>query len=81
MALMMMFLLLNSILQVNSLILQSRPLRQEEWSVYNKTSTFIEELPSRLNRNKYSILIGHILLDMIESKTAIKVRQIYTKLT
>lgn len=77
MTLMMMF----SILQVNSLILQSRPLRQEEWSVYKKTSTFIEELPSRLNRNKSSILIGHILLDMIERKTAIKVRQIYTKLT
>ena len=77
MALMMMI----SILQVNSLILQSRPLRQEEWSVYKKTSTFIEELPSRLNRNKSSILIGHILLDMIERKTAIKVRQIYTKLT
>ncbi|XP_074637466.1 metallophosphoesterase 1 homolog isoform X1 [Acropora palmata] len=60
------------IIKVNSLILQSRPLRQEEWSVYNKTSTFIEELPSRLNRNKSSILIGHILLYMIESKTAIK---------
>ncbi|XP_074637467.1 uncharacterized protein LOC141895534 isoform X2 [Acropora palmata] len=65
------------IIKVNSLILQSRPLRQEEWSVYNKTSTFIEELPSRLNRNKSSILIGHILLYMIESKTAIKSATIY----
>ena len=48
--------------QINSLsFLRRRPLRDEH-SNYNNTISFIEELPLKLEKDKISILIGHIPL-------------------
>lgn len=49
--------------KINSVsLLRRRPLGSE-WDIYNNTIAFIEDLPSRLDPNRISILIGHVPLN------------------
>ena len=63
------------LLQVNTLSLRrSKPFKDEE-KAYNKTLEFIDELPSKLDGTKPSILISHTTLKRISNKATIaKVR-------
>ena len=63
------------LLQVNTLSLRrGKPFKDEE-KAYNKTLEFIDELPSKLDRTKPSILISHTTLKRISNKATItKVR-------
>ena len=63
------------LLQVNTLSLRrSMPFKDEE-KAYNKTLEFIDELPSKLDGTKPSILISHTTLKRISNKATItKVR-------
>lgn len=48
---------------------------KDEWAIYKKTLAFIDELPSKLDKDKTTILIGHIVLNMLNNKIAVnKVR-------
>ena len=66
------------LLQVNTLSLRrSRPFKDEE-KAYNKTLEFIDELPSKLDGTKPSILISHTTLKRISNKATItKVSHVY----
>jgi len=58
------------IVKVNSVSLKRiRPFKDEQ-AVYNKTLTFIEELPSKINKDQTAVLIGHVTLNMINNKKA-----------
>ncbi|XP_022801721.1 metallophosphoesterase 1 homolog isoform X5 [Stylophora pistillata] len=49
--------------KINSVsLLRRRPLASE-WDIYNNTIAFIDNLPSRLDPNRISILIGHVPLN------------------
>ncbi|XP_078362503.1 metallophosphoesterase 1 homolog [Oculina patagonica] len=48
-------------------LLRRRPFKDER-KVYNKTLAFIEHLPSKIDKNKISILIGHVPLAYISEK-------------
>lgn len=60
---------------MNSLILRRTKYLQEEWTVYNKTLAFIEDLPQKLANTKITILIGHLPLKTLQTKRASQVRQ------
>lgn len=60
---------------MNSLIFRRVKPLKDEWAIYKKTLAFIDELPSKLDKDKTTILIGHIVLNMLNNKIAVnKVR-------
>ena len=59
--------------QVNTVsLLRRRPLTSE-WAIYNNTIDFIDDLPSKLDRDKTSILIGHVPLTYINEKQVVPI--------
>ena len=48
--------------QINSVSLLRRRPFLSEWKIYNDTMAFIDDLPSKLDPDRISILIGHVPL-------------------
>lgn len=48
--------------QINSVSLLRRRPFVSEWKIYNDTMAFIDDLPSKLDPDRISILIGHVPL-------------------
>ncbi|XP_078366975.1 metallophosphoesterase 1 homolog [Oculina patagonica] len=64
------------IVKINTLsLLRRRPLKAEQ-TVYNSTIAFIEELPSKLDKDKISILIGHVPLGLTNKKQVVQVTKL-----
>lgn len=62
--------------QINSLsFLRRSPLRDEQRN-YNNTILFIEELLSKLDKNKISILIAHVPLGLTNKKQVVPVMKV-----
>lgn len=62
--------------QINSLsFLRRRPLRDEQTN-YNNTIDFIEELPSKLHKDKMAILIGHIPLGITNKMQVVQMTKV-----
>lgn len=64
------------IVKINSLsFLRRRPLRDEQTN-YNNTIDFIEELPSKLHKDKMAILIGHIPLGITNKMQVVQMTKL-----
>ena len=62
--------------QINSVsLLRGRPFKAER-TTYNKTLDFIEKLPSKLDKDKISILIGHLPVTDISERQAVPLRKV-----
>lgn len=62
--------------QINSLsFLRRSPLRDEQRN-YNNTILFIEELLSKLDKNKISILIAHVPLGLTNKNQVVPVMKV-----
>lgn len=67
---------INYILQINSAILLRRRPFEDEKKVYNDTLDFIENLPLKIDKDKISILIGHVPLALISKKQAVHLHKV-----
>ncbi|KAJ7333764.1 hypothetical protein OS493_015855 [Desmophyllum pertusum] len=64
------------IVKINSVsLLRGRPFKAER-TTYNKTLDFIEKLPSKLDKDKISILIGHLPVTDISERQAVPLRKL-----
>lgn len=64
------------IVKINSVsLLRRRPFKAER-KIYNKTVDFIDNLSSKLDKDKISILIGHVPLDDISERQQVPLRKL-----
>lgn len=63
-------------LQINSASLLRRKPFREERKIYNKTVDFINNLSPKLDKEKISILVGHVPIDEISVKHDVPLRKV-----
>lgn len=63
-------------LQINSASLLRRKPFREERKIYNKTVDFINTLSPKLDKEKISILVGHVPIDKISVKHDVPLRKV-----
>lgn len=64
------------IVKINSASLLRRKPFKEERKIYNKTVDFINNLSSKLDKEKVSILVGHVPIDEISVKHDVQLRKL-----